>query len=119
MKVEGVIKLIKEMQVFDSGFMKQEIVVETKDKYPQLIPIEFIKDKTNLLQDVAEGMSVSVSINIRGREWTSPKGEVKHFLSLEGWRIDAEHQAEASQPAPVQAAANQAPVMQEGDGLPF
>lgn len=118
MKVEGVIKIIKEVQVFDSGFMKQEIVVETEDKYPQLIPIEFIKDKTNLLQDVTEGTKVSVSINIRGREWTSPKGDVKHFLSLEGWRIDAEHQAEVAQPNPAQAVASQAPVMPKGD-LPF
>jgi hypothetical protein len=31
---------------------------------------------------------VEVSFNLRGREWTSPQGEVKYFNSLEAWRIE-------------------------------
>jgi translation initiation factor IF-3 len=37
-----------------------------------------------------EGDEVKVAINIRGREWTSPQGEVKYFNSIQGWRIDSE-----------------------------
>ncbi|MBT3592850.1 MAG: hypothetical protein HN519_02635, partial [Hellea sp.] len=25
---------------------------------------------------------------MRGRDWTSPQGEVKYFVSLEAWRLD-------------------------------
>jgi hypothetical protein len=31
---------------------------------------------------------MTVSFNLRGREWTSPKGEVKYFNSLEAWKIE-------------------------------
>ena len=31
---------------------------------------------------------MTVSFNLRGREWTSPKGEIKYFNSLEAWRIE-------------------------------
>jgi hypothetical protein len=31
---------------------------------------------------------VEVSFNLRGREWTSPQGEVKYFNTLEAWRIE-------------------------------
>ena len=33
-------------------------------------------------------MSVEVSFNLRGREWTSPTGDVKYFNTLEAWRIE-------------------------------
>jgi hypothetical protein len=72
-----------------------------------------------LLQEVTEGEKVSVSINIRGREWTSPKGEVKHFVGVEGWKIDVlssrEMQPEA--PAPAPRPANTVP--EEESDLPF
>ena len=31
---------------------------------------------------------MEVSFNLRGREWTSPQGEVKYFNSLDAWRIE-------------------------------
>jgi translation initiation factor IF-3 len=42
----------------------------------------------DLLQNVKEGESVKIGINIRGREWTNPQGEVKYFNSITGWRLE-------------------------------
>ena len=50
--------------------------------------IEFIQDKTDLLNNFEPGQQVKISINIRGREWTNPQGEVKYFNSINGWRIE-------------------------------
>jgi hypothetical protein len=33
------------------------------------------------------GDEVEVGINLRGREWTSPQGEVKYFNTIQGWKI--------------------------------
>ena len=33
-------------------------------------------------------MPPGLSINLRGRERTSPQGEVKYFNSIQGWRIE-------------------------------
>ena len=88
MDITGRIKLITDTQEFGSnGFKKREIVLTTDDQYPQHIIIEFVQDKTELLDKFKVDDEVEVSINIRGREWVSPQGETKYFNSLQGWRI--------------------------------
>ena len=90
MEVQGRITKIGETQTFGSnGFRKREIVVTTEEQYPQPLMIEFIQDKTELLNNYREGQMVKVSINLRGREWQSPQGEVKYFNSIQGWRIES------------------------------
>lgn len=89
MEVIGKIKVIGEVQEFGSqGFKKRELVVTTDDQYPQMIMIEFNKDKTDLLNNFEIGTDVKVSINLRGREWINPQGEAKYFNSVQGWKIE-------------------------------
>ena len=96
MEVQGRVKMIGETQTFGSnGFRKREIVVTTEEQYPQHIIIEFIQDKTELLNNYQVGQQVKISINLRGREWVNPQGETKYFNSIQGWRIEA-LQAEAA-----------------------
>ena len=103
MQVTGKIKVIGEVQTFGAnGFQKRELVVTTDDQYPQMIMIEFVQDKCDLLNNYAVGQDVKVSINLHGREWINPQGEAKYFNSIQGWRIEGTEQA-----APTK------------DGLPF
>ncbi len=89
MEVQGKIKMIGETQTFgSSGFRKRELVVTTEEQYPQHLMIEFVQDKTDLLNNYSVGQTVKVSINLRGREWVSPQGETKYFNTLQGWRIE-------------------------------
>lgn len=90
MEVQGNIKMIGETQTFGSnGFRKREIVITTEEQYPQHIMVEFVQDKTDLLNNHSVGQAVKISINLRGREWTNPQGEVKYFNSIQGWRIES------------------------------
>ena len=90
MEVQGKVKLIGETQTFGSnGFRKRELVVTTEEQYPQHILIEFVQDKTDLLNNYQVGQDVKVNINLRGREWVNPQGETKYFNSIQGWRIEA------------------------------
>ncbi len=89
MQVEGKIKHIDITREYGSnGFRKREVVVTTQEQYPQHILIEFVQDKTNLLDNYQVGQNVRVSINLRGREWVNPQGETKYFNSIQGWRIE-------------------------------
>ena len=88
MELQGTVKKIGETQTFASGFQKRELVLLTEEQYPQPIQIDFLSDKIDLLNDVSEGESVKIGVNIRGREWTNPQGEVKYFNSITGWRIE-------------------------------
>ncbi len=100
MEVQGKVKMIGETQTFGSnGFRKREIVVTTEEQYPQHIMVEFVQDKTDLLNNYQVGQDVKISINLRGREWVNPQGETKYFNSIQGWRIE-NLQAAAPQGAP-------------------
>jgi hypothetical protein len=121
MEIHGKIKLINETQTVSGSFKKRELVVTTDEQYPQHISIEFQQDKTDLLNSYAVGEPVKVSINLRGREWVSPQGEVKHFNTIVGWRIEKTSQ-NTSQPQPTQQSFTPAPSVvgeEESDDLPF
>ena len=67
-----------------------------------------------------------IGINIRGREWTNPQGEVKYFNSITGWRIEKvsgeNTNTEAPQPNTFEKPApitNDNPFGDEQDDLPF
>ncbi len=90
MEIKGTIKLIKPTQTFGSnGFQKREFVVTTDEQYPQYLLIEFIQDRCSLLDMFQANQEVKVNINLRGREWTAPDGEVKYFNTLQAWKIEA------------------------------
>jgi len=89
MEVQGKIKLIGETQTFGAnGFKKRELVVTTEEQYPQHIMVEFVQDKTDLLDNFKVGQPVKIGVNIKGREWVNPQGEAKYFNSIQGWRIE-------------------------------
>lgn len=88
MKLTGTIKRIGPVETYASGFQKRELVLATEEQYPQPIAIEFTQHNCELPDPFREGDKATVSINLRGREWTSPQGEVKYFNSIVGWRIE-------------------------------
>ena len=89
MEVQGSIKVVGEVQEISATFKKRELVVTTDEQYPQTISIEFVQDKTDLLNSFEVGQNVKVNINLRGREWENPQTkEIKYFNSIQGWRIE-------------------------------
>lgn len=99
MEVTGRIKLIGQPQDISSSFRKRELVVTTEEQYPQHLMIEFIQDKVSLLDSFQVGEPVRVSINLRGREWTSPQGELRYFNTIQGWRIERLVATQPNQPS--------------------
>ncbi len=88
MEVIGKIKLINETKTYGEDFRKREIVITTVAQYPQVLSIEFIKDKCSLLDNFKADQTVKIGINLRGREWENPEGETKYFNTIQGWRIE-------------------------------
>ena len=89
MEVTGKIKVLGDIKTYgDNGFRKREVVLTTQEQYPQHLLIEFIQDRCELLDSFNVGENVKISINLRGREWENPEGEVKYFNSIHGWRIE-------------------------------
>ena len=87
MEISGKIKLIRDTQEVSSSFSKREFVVETTEQYPQLISLELHQDKCDIIDSYSVGQEVVCGINLRGREWSSPLGEVKYFNTIVCWKI--------------------------------
>ena len=126
MEVSGTIKVLGDTQEFGSnGFRKRECVITTNEQYPQTLLVEFTQNNTSLLDGYSVGDSVTIQINIRGREWTNPQGQVKYFVSLNGWRLEkmgASTGASAPMqdiPAPVAGDAPAGASDSDDDDLPF
>lgn len=127
MEIAGKIKLISDIQTFDSGFKKREVVITTEEQYPQHILVELLGDRTEIINPFKVGDDVKISINIRGREWINPQGETKYFNSLTGWRIE-KLQSETFSQQPNNPLSQQIPnstspispvIEDEDDDLPF
>ncbi len=96
----GNIKLINETQTFPSGFTKREFVVTTsKEKYPQDLKFEVVKDKCALLDDFQVGQEVQVIFDIRGNEYNG-----KYYVSLSCWKVQG-----GNEPAPPSRNSSSAP----------
>jgi hypothetical protein len=134
MNIQGKLHAVLELQQISPTFRKREFVVEYADNpmYPQFVLFQLVQDRVELISGYNVGDMVDVSFNLRGRQWTSPEGQVKYFNSLEAWRINPAQaqQPQAQQPPQQQAAppsntgAASGPAvdvtqMEDDDDLPF
>ncbi|MCK5089397.1 MAG: DUF3127 domain-containing protein, partial [Hyphomicrobiaceae bacterium] len=64
--VSGTIRIVKDENRISQKFSKREIVIDTGGDYPQLLAVEFVNDKIDLIAACKPGDSVQVEVNIRG-----------------------------------------------------
>ncbi len=88
-KLTGTVKVINDTVQVTEKFAKREFVInDASSMYPQDILFQAVQDKCSMLDGLSTGEQVEVSFNLRGREWTSPQGEVRYFNTLDAWRIE-------------------------------
>lgn len=117
-EVLGKVHQLGETQVVGSAgtFKKRTIVIATNEQYSQYIPIDFVQDKCEILDNYKVGQEVKVSINIRGNEYNG-----KFYVSLNGWRIEKQDSNETT-PQQAQGITEGSTVgkgTEEEDDLPF
>jgi len=83
LKLNGTIKLINELQTWDSGFSKREFVITTQEQYPQDVKFEVVKDKATDFEKYNKvGDNVDVKFNVRGNEYNG-----KYYVNLQAWHV--------------------------------
>ena len=83
-EMAGTVKLVTEPQTFSGGFTKREVILSVQDgQYTQDICIEFVQDRVALLDTVTANQKITISFNIKGREYNE-----RYFNNLQGWRIE-------------------------------
>lgn len=118
MDLTGTIKVISDVEQVSEKFKKREVVItDNSSQYPQHVSFQLTQDKCALIDSYKVGDEIKVHFNLRGREWTSPKGEVKHFNTLEIWRIEGGVVKQT--PATTTAATTESQPATQEDDLPF
>ncbi|MEE2640997.1 MAG: DUF3127 domain-containing protein [Planctomycetota bacterium] len=85
-KVQGKVHLIEETKTYgQKGFRKRLIVLEqSKGRFENYIPIEFLQDDCDSVDEMSVGNNVEVSYRLSGRKWQKDsRSDVKFFLNLE------------------------------------
>jgi hypothetical protein len=114
--LKGIVKHVGEVQQISESFKKREFVVtENSGQYPQHIMFQTLQDRTSLLDGVNINDTVEVNFNLRGREWTSPQGEVKYFNSMDCWSLNKVGMSDA----PQSVGAVETKIEEGEDDLPF
>lgn len=125
MDITGTLKVKTDTQQVSDKFRKREFVItDNSSQYPQHITFQLTQDRCDLLDKYNVGNEIKVHFNLRGREWTSPKGEVKYFNTLEAWRLEALGAGNNNASNSNTAAVNEAPLetfsqKSQTDDLPF
>lgn len=90
MEIKLTVEEIRETKVFSDKFKNREMIGidNSNSQYPQPLSIMFAQDKVDLLDNIKVGDEVNIQLNLRGKRWDSPQGEVKYFNTIEAWRID-------------------------------
>ena len=101
METTGRLHKLYDTQQVTERFRKREFVVELADnpRYPQYVLFQLTGDRCENLDGFNEGEVVRVEFSLRGREWKSPKGEMKYFNSLDVWTLERTGDAASSGPA--------------------
>lgn len=126
MTIQGKLHVKSEIKQVSDKFRKREFVIEYVENpmYPQFISFQLIQDKCELLDAYQPGTMLSIDFNLKGREWTSPQGEVKYFNSLDAWRIAPAQVEQSATPGNVPPPtpppdALDVTTMDDTDDLPF
>ncbi|MGZ3866578.1 MAG: DUF3127 domain-containing protein [Bacteroidia bacterium] len=125
MEVTGIIKVKYDTNVVSERFKKRDFVltVEPGSPYPQHVTFQIVQDKVNMLDNFNVGDEVKVLFNLKGREWTSPQGEVKYFNTIDAWRIERVGSGNSQQHHNSSSSENTAPPVftsnSADDDLPF
>jgi hypothetical protein len=81
-----VVHLIEDTKTYgNKGFRKRLVVLEQdKGSFTNYVPIEFVRDSCDSVDDINLGDEVEVSYRLNGRRWQKDESsEVKFFLNAE------------------------------------
>ena len=86
----GQITQIGEVNVYgENGFKKQEAILKTVEEYSNYYKVEFTQGNIELTKNLEIGKTVKLTVNVRGREYTSESGDYSVFMSINVWKVES------------------------------
>ena len=84
-EMTGTIKKIGDLQTFQSGFEKRELMLNDEDpRFPQDIAMNFKKERCAILDNFKAGERVKATFGLSGREWNG-----KYFVDIDAIKLES------------------------------
>ena len=100
MQIKGQIREIYAANRVSEKFIKRDLVVTMDGTYPQHIKMQCTQDRCALLDGFQVGDTVTVDINIRGKQYDKKDGTGHdYFTTIEAWKIAKDGSAPSETPA--------------------
>jgi hypothetical protein len=115
-KVRGTVHLIEETKTYGKNDFRKRVVVLEQDKgrFTNFIPVEFVHDACDSVDDLNVGDEVEVGYRLSGRRWQKdPSSEVKFFVNVEATEFKLLQSAGVAATAP--AASSDGPPLDESE----
>ena len=119
--VRGTVHLVEDTRtVGQRGFRKRLVVLEQdKGRFTNYIPLEFVHDGCDTVDELSVGDDVEISYRLSGRKWQrDEQSEVKFFLNAEATDFKILQKAGQSDGRPPEDAESEAAWGGE-DEVPF
>ena len=123
--VKGKVHVIEDTKTYgQKGFRKRLVVLEQdKGRFTNYIPLEFIGDGCDSVDDLNVGDEVEITYRLSGRKWQKdPGSEVRFFLNAEALDYSVTSggaTAPASTPDPTTANDEFSEAAYDEDDVPF
>ena len=99
--ITGQVHLIEPTKSFgQKGFRKRLVVLEqVKGKFTNYVPLDFIGDACDSVDDLKLGDTIRVTYRLSGRKWQrDSESEVKFFLSAEAMSFEFTEKSASKKP---------------------
>ena len=100
--VRGIVHFIDSTKTYgQKGFRKRLVVLEEAGaRFTNYIPVEFIQEGCDSVDDMSLGNEVEITYRLAGRKWQKdPSAEVKYFLNAEAMSFRVLTAEEAGKPS--------------------
>ncbi|MDY3326727.1 DUF3127 domain-containing protein [Riemerella anatipestifer] len=125
MELIGIFKKASDVKSYENGFKVQEFYLDneqynsnTGEVYSNLIKLQLIKEKIDLIKQFKEGDRIKVYFNIKGQVFTKEDNTKGHVQNLNVWKIEAIQNRQPT-PTPPPAPQQNTKIEDEDDDLPF
>ena len=120
--VTGIVHVIEETKTYgQKGFRKRLVVLEDDTgRFTNYIPVEFIQDSCDTVDDLSIGDEVKIRYRLSGRKWQRDENsEVKYFLSAEALGFDKVEKGAPASSGASDFDESEAPFEDDDEDIPF
>ena len=100
--IRGTVHVIEETKTYGrNGFRKRQVILEQKKgRYTNYVPLQFLQDSCDSVDQLNVGDEVEVTYRLSGRKWQRDENsEVKYFLDAEATSFSLQKGDGSSAPA--------------------